>query len=375
MVKNLIIFGTRPEAIKMAPLVKEFKKNSEFITKVCVTSQHEELLNQVLDFFEIVPDFNLNLMKPNQSLHSLTADILLQIKAVLDNYQPDFVYVHGDTTTSMTASIAAFYSGVKVCHVEAGLRTYKKDSPFPEEINRQITGRIADFHFAPTKASQLNLLNEGVKLNKILITGNTVIDALHESVDKIETILDNEIEYLKTLINPTKQIILVTGHRRENHGQGILDICFALKKIVENFDSVQIIYPVHLNPNVKDQVHNILENIPNINLIKPLSYVSFVWLMKKSYLILTDSGGVQEEAPTLGKPVLLMRDTTERPESVEAGIVILVGTNSQVIYKNVELLLKDDDLYANMSRVQNLYGDGLASKRIVEFMQLQIQSN
>ncbi len=375
MVKNLIIFGTRPEAIKMAPLVKEFKKNSEFITKVCVTSQHEELLNQVLDFFEIVPDFNLNLMKPNQSLHSLTADILLQIKAVLDNYQPDFVYVHGDTTTSMTASIAAFYSGVKVCHVEAGLRTYKKDSPFPEEINRQITGRIADFHFAPTKASQLNLLNEGVKLNKILITGNTVIDALHESVDKIETILDNEIEYLKKLINPTKRIILVTGHRRENHGQGILDICFALKKIVENFDSVQIIYPVHLNPNVKDQVHKILENIPNINLIKPLSYVSFVWLMKKSYLILTDSGGVQEEAPTLGKPVLLMRDTTERPESVEAGIVILVGTNSQVIYKNVELLLKDDDLYANMSRVQNLYGDGLASKRIVEFMQLQIQSN
>lgn len=373
MKRNLIIFGTRPEAIKMAPLVKEFKKKSEFITKVCVTSQHGEMLNQVLDFFEIVPDFNLNLMKPNQSLHSLTADILLQIKAVLDNYQPDFVYVHGDTTTSMTASIAAFYSGVKVCHVEAGLRTYKKESPFPEEINRQITGRIADFHFAPTKAAQLNLLNEGVKLNKILITGNTVIDALHESVDKIETILDNEIEYLKKLINPTKRIILVTGHRRENHGQGILDICFALKKIVENFDSVQIIYPVHLNPNVKDQVHKILENIPNINLIKPLSYVSFVWLMKKSYLILTDSGGVQEEAPTLGKPVLLMRDTTERPESVEAGIVILVGTNSQVIYKNVELLLKDDDLYANMSRVQNLYGDGLASKKIVEFMQLQIQ--
>lgn len=375
MKKNLIIFGTRPEAIKMAPLVKEFKKNPDFITKVCVTSQHGEMLNQVLDFFEIVPDFNLNLMKPNQSLHSLTADILLQIKVVLDNYQPDFVYVHGDTTTSMAASIAAFYSGVKVCHVEAGLRTYKKNSPFPEEINRQITGRIADFHFAPTKASQLNLLNEGVKLNKILITGNTVIDALLESVDKIETIFNNEIEYLKNLINPTKRIILVTGHRRENHGQGILDICFALKKIIENFDSVQIIYPVHLNPNVKDYVHNILENIPNIKLIKPLSYASFVWLMKKSFLIITDSGGVQEEAPSLGKPVLLMRDNTERAESVEAGTVILVGTNPQVIYKNVELLLKDKDLYTNMSTVQNLYGDGLASKRIVEFMQLQIQSN
>jgi UDP-N-acetylglucosamine 2-epimerase (non-hydrolysing) len=375
MKKNLIIFGTRPEAIKMAPLVKEFKKKSEFITKVCVTSQHGEMLNQVLDFFEIIPDFNLNLMKPNQDLHSLTADILIQVKTVLDNYQPDFVYVHGDTTTSMAASIASFYSGIKVCHVEAGLRTYNKDSPFPEEINRQITGCIADFHFTPTKASQLNLINEGVKINKILITGNTVIDALIESAEKIETILNDEIEYLKRLINPTKRIILVTGHRRENHGQGLLDICFALKKIIQDFDSVQIIYPVHLNPNVKNCVYDILENIPNINLIKPLSYASFVWLMKKSFLILTDSGGVQEEAPTLGKPVLLMRDNTERPEAVKAGTVILVGTDSQVIYKNVELLLNDKELYTNMSTIQNLYGDGFASRRIVEYMQLQIQSN
>lgn len=375
MKKNLIIFGTRPEAIKMAPLVKEFQKNTLFVTKVCVTAQHREMLDQVLDFFEIIPDFDLNLMKPNQNLHSLTADIILQIKSVLDEYKPDFVYVHGDTTTSMAASIASFYSGIKVCHVEAGLRTFNKNSPFPEEINRQITGRIADFHFSPTKASALNLINEGVKQNEILITGNTVIDALLESAEKVESILNDEIEYLKSIINPSKRIILVTGHRRENHGQGFLDICFTLKKIVENYDSVQIIYPVHLNPNVQKPVYDILEGIPNISLIKPLSYPSFVWLMKKSYLILTDSGGVQEEAPSLGKPVLVMRDNTERPEAVEAGTVILVGTNSDLIYQNVELLLNNENSYQNMSSIQNPYGDGLASKRIVDFMQSYIQSN
>ena len=375
MKKNLIIFGTRPEAIKMAPLVKAFKNSSKFITKVCVTAQHKEMLSQVLEFFEIVPDFNLNLMRANQDLHSLTAEILIQIKTVLDDYQPDFVYVHGDTTTSMAASVASFYSGIKVCHVEAGLRTFRKDSPFPEEINRQITGRIADFHFAPTNASQLNLLKEGVEKSKILITGNTVIDALLESVNRIELILSDEIEFLKSLIDPSKKIILVTGHRRENHGQGLLDICFALKKIVGNFDSVQIIYPVHLNPNVNKYVHGILDGIPNINLIKPLSYPSFVWLMKKCFLILTDSGGVQEEAPSLGKPVLVMRNNTERLEAVEAGSVILVGTDSDLIYKSVEILLKDNHLYARMSSIQNLYGDGLASNRIVEFMESYIQSN
>lgn len=367
--KNLIIFGTRPEAIKMAPLVKEFQKHKEFETKVCVTAQHREMLDQVLDFFEIKPNFDLNLMKPDQNLYSLTADIITGMKALLDDFRPDFVYVHGDTTTTMAASIASFYTGAKVCHVEAGLRTHNKLSPFPEEINRQVTGRIAEYHFAPTESSKNNLLAENISEDKILVTGNTVIDALIEAADKVQTLDNSEIEALKKIVDPLKKIILVTGHRRENHGQGFINICEALKEIALQNEDVQIIYPVHLNPNVKETVYKILSDIPNINLITPLAYPSFVWLMTHSYIIITDSGGVQEEAPSLGKPVLVMRDTTERPEAVEAGTVVLVGTNKDAIIKETQKLLNDTTLYENMSKLHNPYGDGNACKKIVDFIE------
>lgn len=368
MIKNLFIFGTRPEAIKMAPLVGEFKKNILFDTKVCVTAQHREMLDQVLDFFEIKPDFDLNLMKPDQNLHSLTSDIIIGLKLILDEFKPDYVYVHGDTTTSMAASIAAFYSGSKVCHVEAGLRTGNNLSPFPEEMNRQVTGRIADYHFAPTIQSKNNLLKENIKNESIVVTGNTVIDALLGSSIKVNVIENNEIEELKNIIDKSKKIILVTGHRRENHGLGFINICEALKKIAIENEDVQIIYPVHLNPNVKKPVYNILGNIKSINLIDPLAYPAFVWLMNQSYLIITDSGGVQEEAPSLGKPVLVMRDSTERPEAVAAGTVILVGTNKDKIVEECNSLLNDTYKYEQMSVLSNPYGDGLASKRIVEYM-------
>jgi UDP-N-acetylglucosamine 2-epimerase (non-hydrolysing) len=366
MIKNLIIFGTRPEAIKMAPLVKEFQKLALFDTKVCVTAQHREMLDQVLDFFEIVPDFDLDLMKPNQNLYTLTSEIILCLKPILEEYKPDYVYVHGDTTTTMAASIAAFYAGAKVCHVEAGLRTHNKLSPFPEEINRQVTGRIADFHFTPTIQSKNNLLLENIIEDTIIITGNTVIDALLESSVKVNEIKNIEIENLKTIIDEYKKLILVTGHRRENHGQGFINICEALKEIALSNKDVQIIYPVHLNPNVKKTVHKILGNTDSINLIDPLAYPAFVWLMNKSYLIITDSGGVQEEAPSLGKPVLVIRDTTERPEAVEAGTVILVGTNKERIFKECDDLLKNTDRYQKMSAIHNPYGDGKACQRIVK---------
>lgn len=367
MIKNLIIFGTRPEAIKMAPLVKEFKKNDEFFnTKVCVTAQHREMLDQVLSFFEIKPDYDLDLMKPNQNLFSLTSDIILGLKNVLEDFKPDYVYVHGDTTTTMAASIASFYSGAKICHVEAGLRTNNKLSPFPEEINRQITGRISDIHFAPTVTSKHNLLNENISEKNILITGNTVIDALLDSKERVMTIMDEEIEFLKQAIDTSKRIILVTGHRRENHGQGFVNICEAIKEIALKYSDVQVVYPVHLNPNVKGPVNEILGNFENIKLINPLSYPAFVWLMNKSYLILTDSGGVQEEAPSLGKPVLVMRDTTERPEAVEAGTVVLVGTDKNKIIKECERILDDEILYKERCSLHNPYGDGKACKRIVE---------
>ncbi len=368
MIKNLIVFGTRPEAIKMAPLVKEFKKKSGFDTKICVTAQHREMLDQVLDFFEIVPDYDLNLMRPNQNLYSLTADIITELKVVLEEYKPDFVYVHGDTTTTMATSIAAFYAGVRICHVEAGLRTHNKLSPFPEEINRQVTGRIADFHFAPTAASKANLLKEGVEESNILITGNTVIDALLFSSNLVERLANAEIIKLKDLIDSSKKLVLVTGHRRENHGQGFINICEALKEIATENKDVQIIYPVHLNPNVKKPVYEILSKVNNIQLIDPLSYQAFVWLMNKSYLIITDSGGVQEEAPSLGKPVLVMRDTTERPEAVEAGTVILVGTDKLKIVNEANTLLSDSTLYKKMSELHNPYGDGKACSRIVNFI-------
>lgn len=366
MKKNLIIFGTRPEAIKMAPLVKEFQKYSQFDTRVCVTAQHREMLDQVLEFFEITPDFDLDLMKPNQNLYSLTSDIILGLKPVLEEFQPSYVYVHGDTTTTMAASIAAFYAGAKVCHVEAGLRTHNKLSPFPEEINRQVTGRIADFHFAPTLKSKNNLVLENVSEENIIITGNTVIDALLESSVKVNEIQNSEIENLKTIVDTSKKLILVTGHRRENHGQGFIYICEALKEIATSNKDVQIIYPVHLNPNVKKPVYEILGNIDSIHLIDPLAYPAFVWLMNKSYLIITDSGGVQEEAPSIGKPVLVMRDTTERPEAVDAGTVILVGTDKEKIIKECNDLLVNTERYQKMSALHNPYGDGKASKRIVE---------
>jgi len=368
MKKHLIIFGTRPEAIKMAPLVKEFQRHSEFETKVCVTAQHREMLDQVLNFFDIQPDYDLNLMKPNQNLNTLTADIITGLKPVLDEFKPDFVYVHGDTLTSMVAGLAAFYAGAKVCHVEAGLRTHNKWSPFPEEMNRQLTGRLTDFHFAPTQQSYDNLIKENINPNTIVITGNTVIDALLDSSERVQEIQNEEIDFLKTTVDTDKRLILVTGHRRENHGQGFINICEALKEIATTNKDVQIIYPVHLNPNVQKPVHEILSGIDNIKLIDPLAYPAFVWVMTQSYMIITDSGGVQEEAPSLGKPVLVMRDTTERPEAVEAGTVILVGTDKNKIITEAQSLLIDTNRYKQMSGLHNPYGDGKACQRIAEFI-------
>lgn len=367
--KHLIIFGTRPEAIKMAPLVQEFQKHFQFETKVCVTAQHREMLDQVLDFFDITPDYDLDLMKPNQNLYSLTADIITGLQAILEEFKPDFVYVHGDTSTSMIASLAAFYTGVKVCHIEAGLRTHNKWSPFPEEMNRQLTGRLADYHFAPTQQSFDNLIKENVKKENILITGNTVIDALLDSKKRVSTIHNEEIEFLKSIVDTSRKLILVTGHRRENHGQGFVRICEALKELANTHTEVQIIYPVHLNPNVRKPVYEILGGINNIRLIEPLAYPAFVWLMSQSYLIITDSGGVQEEAPSLGKPVLVMRNTTERPEAVDAGTVILVGTDKIKIVKEVNNLLNNSERYNSMSALHNPYGDGKACERISMFVQ------
>jgi UDP-N-acetylglucosamine 2-epimerase (non-hydrolysing) len=367
MKKVLIVFGTRPEAIKMAPVVNAFKKSTDFETRVCVTAQHREMLDQVLAFFNIIPDYDLDLMKPNQNLYNLTGEIINGLKSVLEEFVPDFVFVHGDTTTTMATSIAGFYSGSKVCHVEAGLRTFNKYAPFPEEINRSITARIADFHFAPTEQSKQNLLNENIAEDGVLVTGNTVIDALLYGVEKVKSIDNKQIEMLKNLVTKDKDLILVTGHRRENHGDGFLNICKALKEIAAQND-VQIIYPVHLNPNVQKPVNAILSDVKNIDLIAPLPYEAFLWLMEKSKLIITDSGGVQEEAPSLGKPVLVMRETTERPEAVEAGTVILVGTNVEKIVGEANALLQNAKKYESMSKLHNPYGDGMASKRIVEFL-------
>jgi UDP-N-acetylglucosamine 2-epimerase (non-hydrolysing) len=370
-IKNLIVFGTRPEAIKMAPLVKAFKDEaSSFETKVCITAQHREMLDQVLSFFEIAPDYDLDLMKPNQNLYSLTADIITSLKPILEEFKPDYVYVHGDTTTTMAASIASFYSGAKVCHVEAGLRTFNKRSPFPEEMNRSVTGSIANYHFAPTTTSEQNLLNENINPTSILVTGNTVIDALQYSSNKVTSsgYLDDEVEMLKLLVDTSKKLILVTGHRRENHGQGFVNICNALKQILQENNDVQVIYPVHLNPNVQKPVYDILKDVPGLTLIAPLSYPAFIWLMSQSYIIITDSGGVQEEAPSLGKPVLVMRDTTERPEAVDAGTVLLVGTDTRKIASEANKLLNDNSFYTKMSMLHNPYGDGTACKKIVEYI-------
>ena len=365
--KILIVFGTRPEAIKMAPLVQEFKKHPEqFETKVCVTAQHREMLDQVLEFFDITPDYDLDIMSPNQTLPTLTANIITSFSKVLEEFTPEFVYVHGDTTTTFAASLCAFYNGAKVCHVEAGLRTFNKLAPFPEEINRQLTGRLTDFHYAPTVKAKENLLSEGVDESTIVVTGNTVIDALMYSVERVKRNDSQVIEFVRKILDPAKKLVLVTGHRRENFGAGFENICKALKKISDHPD-VQIIYPVHLNPNVQKPVFELLEGVENIHLIDPLPYEAFVWLMNESYLIITDSGGIQEEAPSLGKPVLVMRETTERPEAVEAGTVILVGTDERKIAQECISLLDNEARYEEMSRAHNPYGDGEAVKRILDF--------
>ena len=367
MKKILLIFGTRPEAIKMAPLVKEFQKYPEwFETKICVTAQHREMLDQVLDFFEITPNYDLNLMRPGQNLYQLTADVVTGLKSVLEEFNPDYTFVHGDTTTSTVASLASFYAGAKVCHIEAGLRTYNKQAPFPEEMNRQITGRLTDIHFAPTPKAKENLQSERVG-GVIEVTGNTVIDALLYAVDKLQDYSDDEIEDLKKTLDFSKPILLVTGHRRENFGDGFINICKSLQEIANN-NEVEIVYPVHLNPNVQDPVNTFLKNQRGVTLIKPLTYPAFVWLMNKSSLILTDSGGIQEEAPSLGKPVLVMREVTERPEAVDAGTVKLVGTDQVKIITEVERLLNNKQYYQNMQKVHNPYGDGKAVSRIVEKM-------
>ncbi len=364
----LFVFGTRPEAIKMAPLVWKLKTEAEhFEVIVCVTAQHREMLDQVLDFFDITPDYDLNIMQPGQDLFSLTSRLLLGLKPILEEVQPDLVLVHGDTTTTMVSSIASYYSNLRICHVEAGLRTGNKWAPFPEEINRKITGVLTDLHLAPTERAKQNLLAEGVREEQIVVTGNTVIDALYTGLEIIEEKKPASIQQLDSLMDPEKRMILVTGHRRENFGQGFLDICHALREIADRGD-VQVIYPVHLNPNVQKPVYEILGNHPAIKLIDPQPYEAFIHLMNRSHLIITDSGGVQEEAPSLGKPVLVMRETTERPEAVEAGTVILVGTDRQKIVMECRLLLDDEKAYEEMSMKHNPYGDGKACERIADYL-------
>lgn len=378
MKKILLVFGTRPEAIKMAPLVNEFKRHSEqFETKVCVTGQHREMLDQVLDLFQIVPDYDLNIMKPNQDLYDVTSRVLLGMGNVLKEVKPDVVFVHGDTTTSMAAALSAFYQQIPVAHVEAGLRTGNIYSPWPEEMNRSITGRIATFNFAPTMCSKSNLLKENVNEKSILVTGNTIIDALQWVVNKLEydSRLRNDVKHEVNLLGYDtdrlgfgRRMVLITGHRRENFGDGFLNICHAIGALALKYPKVDFVYPMHLNPNVRKPVMKILGNdIPNVFLIEPLQYLQFVYLMEKSYIVLTDSGGIQEEAPGLGKPVLVMRDTTERPEAVEAGTVALVGADRERIEQSVSSLLDDNVLYGKMSKAVNPYGDGNACKRIVNF--------
>ena len=363
--KVLFVFGTRPEAIKMLPLYKQMVLSRDsFDVKLCVTAQHREMLDQVLSFFDVKPDFDLNIMKPGQNLYELTANIIVGMKSILESFSPHFVLVHGDTTTSMAVSLASFYSGAKIGHVEAGLRTFNKTSPFPEEMNRSLTGRLADIHFAPTETSKNNLLKEGIDPNSIFVTGNTVIDALLYSSEKTKNLNNPTIASIVEKIGNEKDLILITGHRRENFGEGFLNICKGLRKIADNLN-VELIYPVHLNPNVTKPVYEILSGAPNIHLIEPQPYEVFVWLMNRAKIIITDSGGVQEEAPSLGKPVLVMRNTTERPEAVDAGTVILVGTDSELIYSEAFDLLTNEKRYEFMSTLHNPYGDGKASMRII----------
>lgn len=386
MKKVMLVFGTRPEAIKMAPLVKAFQKDADqFETIVCVTGQHRQMLDQVLELFEIRPDYDLNIMKQGPDLYDVTSKVLIGMRDVLKESTPDVVLVHGDTTTSTAAALAAFYLQIPVGHVEAGLRTHNIYSPWPEEMNRQITGRIAEYNFAPTFLSKSNLIAEGVEESKIFVTGNTVIDALYWVVDKIKTtpVLSDELKLelsnagydVSRLKDRGKKLVLITGHRRENFGEGFISMCNAIKALTEKYPDVDFVYPMHLNPNVRKPIHEVfgenLDGLGNMFFIEPLEYLSFVYLMEKSEIVLTDSGGIQEEAPGLGKPVLVMRDTTERPEALEAGTVMLVGTDFDMIVGNVSKLLDDTALYDAMSKSVNPYGDGKASERIVAKLRIR----
>ncbi len=384
--KVMLVFGTRPEAIKVAPLVKEFQKHPDrFETIVCVTGQHREMLDQVLHLFEIVPDYDLNIMKQGQDLYDVTARVLVGLRDVFKETKPDVVFVHGDTTTSMAAALAAFYQQIPVAHIEAGLRTHNIYSPWPEEMNRQITSRIATYNLAPTPLSKQNLLQEGVKEESITVTGNTVIDALYMVVEKIKEDDGLQEQIKRTLLQSglparlidqslRRPLVLITGHRRENFGEGFLNICNAIKKLTEKYPKVDFVYPMHLNPNVRKPIKEVFgEDVvnrqhPNLYFIEPLEYLPFVSLMEQSTLVLTDSGGIQEEAPGLGKPVLVMRDTTERPEALDAGTVKLVGTNYVLIVSEVSKLLDDEKYYDSMSKANNPYGDGLACERIINFI-------
>lgn len=368
MLKVLSVFGTRPEAIKMAPLVNLLKQDSSIDSRVCVTGQHREMLDQVLKLFHIVPEYDLAIMKAGQDLYDVSTSILLNIKPVLRDFQPDIVLVHGDTSTTFAAALACYYEKTAVGHVEAGLRTGNIYSPWPEEANRRLTGAITTLHFAPTSTSQQNLLAENVDPAKVFVTGNTVIDALHQVVAKINADQQLSAQFAEKFPwgEDGRRLILVTGHRRESFGSGFENICAALKTIAERFPEADVVYPVHLNPNVREPVFRLLSNSPNVHLIEPQDYLPFVYLMSRSYLVLTDSGGIQEEAPSLGKPVLVMRDTTERPEAVAAGTVKLVGTDEAVIVAEVSKLMTDQQYYQSMSFAHNPYGDGQACMRIVE---------
>ena len=377
--KTLSIFGTRPEAIKMAPLVIQLEKDDRFESRVCVTAQHREMLDQVLELFELTPDYDLNIMKAGQSLTDVTSAIIQGLKPVLEAFKPDVILVHGDTATTFAASLAAYYQQIPIAHVEAGLRTNNLYSPWPEEGNRRLTGGLATLHFAPTPTSRQNLLNEGIRAESIHVTGNTVIDALLSVVDKFNSpasTLQARFDEQFSFLPKENRLVLITGHRRENFGDGFERICQALANTARQYPSVEFVYPVHLNPNVREPVQRLLAGINNVHLIEPQDYLPFVYLMTRSYLILTDSGGIQEEAPALGKPVLVMRDTTERPEAVEAGTVKLVGTEVESISQHLNQLLSDEAAYKEMSFAHNPYGDGQACKRICEaLMTLTAQKN
>ncbi|MBW1650253.1 MAG: UDP-N-acetylglucosamine 2-epimerase (non-hydrolyzing) [Deltaproteobacteria bacterium] len=380
MKKILIVFGTRPEAIKMAPLIKEFEKNrNEFDTKICVTAQHRQMLDQILTLFNIKPDYDFNIMKPKQNLYDITASILLKMKKVLNEFKPDLVLVHGDTTTTFAAALSAYYQKIDVGHIEAGLRTGNIYSPYPEEINRQLASKIAKYHFAPTAADKKNLLKENIKKENIAVTGNTVIDALlmivkrFKTDDKLKKATAKKIADIGYPELDINRFILATGHRRESFGEGFLNICEGLKKTAKKYPNIDIVYPVHLNPNVKKPVEKILSGIQNIYLLKPINYQSFVYLMSRSYIILTDSGGIQEEAPSLKKPTLVIRDITERHQAIKAGTAKLIGTDKDNIFKQISLLIEDKNEYNNMIKRKNPYGSGHAAFKIVDFIKNKLK--